>query len=129
MKTIDNKKLFEMGKRGEIDMAEVKKHILESRAKIFGQPNKDNELDEREPIERISDELCSFIKTIKSVEDKQCDRFDGFLLEISALAKSIEASARKYGENKKDGWEIEVDAERDRDGYVIYPYKIKVARL
>lgn len=134
MKSIDEKSLIEAQKNGlafDIDAA-LMSYI-------------NPEIDDREPDERMADELEKINmalgtfnvseelnKTIASLNTMNKEQIE----KLSVILRTLISAIERIGEIKvsmpeqtQPKWDIQVDAKRDSNGLIQFPYNISVKRI
>ena len=128
MKPIDSKKLLEAAKNGNVDPKSVMraaytKSILGAIQRNVG-TKPDFEIDDREPMDRVADELARFTDAVRELNQAQA----ATLAEaLSMLMTAVQSVAKASGnavpvqvdiaDSRPRAWEVTVTG-RDRAGHI-----------
>lgn len=126
MKPIDSKKLLEAAKNGNVDPKSVMraaytKSILGAIQRNVG-TKPDFELDDREPMDRVADELSKFTAAVRELGQAQAATLAEALAMLVAAVQSVATSSTApvqvdIADSRPRAWEVTVTG-RDRAGHI-----------
>lgn len=128
MKPIDSKKLLEAAKNGNVDPKSVMraaytKSILGAIQRNVG-TKQEVELDDREPMDRVADELSKFTAAVRELGQSQAATLAEALAMLVAAVQSVAATTATQApvqvdiaDSRPKAWTVTVTG-RDRAGHI-----------